>query len=295
MTLKKPKGVDELCLLHDCPHKKDLIEAHDNISELQNTNKELNGRLDSITNMMSQGLVDVQGLINKILEGKERFNPEDIDKISKEIRKAFDHSKITEIVNENLNFRKVILSKDKTISELQTLLHISTQESESLKEHIKNREEQDKRIIQDLRNMDKKHDEQLKQIQKNDGELQMQDTRINALSDFLEKKRHEVSLLKKEHEDLILSKQNLNKELKQLFKMNAKAKKLMSFKAKKVLTGCNSIISLKTGKISVLSVLMKRDAGKLYPKLKDAYFALNQAEKELLIDKYDEVCRLMGE
>ena len=59
------KGKDPECLLYDCPHKKELEMAMDENAELTKKNEELNLRLESVDNLIEQGLVDIKGIITE--------------------------------------------------------------------------------------------------------------------------------------------------------------------------------------------------------------------------------------
>lgn len=288
---KPMKGKDADCGLYDCPHKQALSNALDEVTMLEKKNQELNERLESIDNMISQGLVDFKGLLREILKDRE-ITPDKIEQISKEINRTFDTAKITDIVNENLGLRKTINSKDMKITELTADLNIIKQQKEALEVANKAREEKDISLIKSIREAGFKSQEQLRDIELKDKQIRQKEIQLKALESFIAEARNTIKGFKLEHEELLKA----NKQLKEenIF-IGFVAKKTLSPKGKRALRLIKACKSLKNSHKGLLLRLKYRSPETAYNKLKALYFGLNEVERTSLSNDYDEVAKLYGE
>ena len=135
------RGKDPECAMFDCPHKKELESAIDELNNEKQKNEELNNRLESVDMLIEQGLVDIKGIFTELFKGTDRIEEDDIAKIINKVERVFDTQKITDIVNENLKLRKVVHQKDLKIMEFNRELDIARQENQSLKDDVRVREE----------------------------------------------------------------------------------------------------------------------------------------------------------
>lgn len=272
--------------MYDCPHKQELEKAVDEITELSKKNEELNQRLESVDNLIEQGLIDIKGIISGIFKDSTKVKPEDVSKIVDKIEAVFDTQKITDIVNDNLKLRKESHIRELKVKELKQELSITAQEKESLEYTLKLREDKDINLIKDLRNMDKQADEQLSKISQNNLSIKHQESELKALNDFISKARESIKDLKEEHT-------YLQKEVK------AHKAKNLTGEAKKVLSLVKKVKSLRNGSKWGFNAILKRNtsfkAKVVYMELKDAYFGLADYEKQKIVNEYDEVAKLMGE
>ena len=292
MSETKPmKGKDADCGLYDCPHKKNLSIALDEIAELENKNQELNSRLETIDNMISQGLTDFKGLLKEILKDKD-ITPEKIEDIGKQINRVFDTGKITDIINENLNLRRIINSKNLEIAEITSGFDITKQQKEALEINIKAREEKDLNLIKQLRTTGIRSEEQLKEIEARDAQIKKKEMQLKALEDFIVDARKVIIALKEEHEGYLKDNKELRTENKFIaFTAKANLTKL----GKKTLRLIKVIKRLKYGRKGLMLRFRFSNPKRVYEKVKDLYYDLNNIEKSSLSNEFDEVARLMGE
>lgn len=289
---KTMTGKDPECTLFNCPHKVELSTALDEIAMLEQKNQQLNQQIETIENLISQGLTDFKGLITEIV--KDKFKPEEIEQITKAVSKSFDSQKITDIVNENLALRKALRSSELKIIETNNALQIKAQQLESLEVTIKAREEKDLELIKRLRNTGQEADKQLKEFSLNARKIKEQELHLKMLEDFTAKARVDIAEHKNIKEELIKE----TKDLKTDWEITSKLSHNPNYKPKEVkrlLTLCKRIKGLKTKGNGLRSLLLRQTPDKMYFKVKTLYFGLSQKEKELCSDKYDEIARLMGE
>ena len=280
------KGKDPECAMFDCPHKEELEMAIDELSQEKKKNEELNARLESVDVLIEQGLVDVRGLLSELFKGSERIDEKQINKVIERVEKVFDTQKITDIVNDNLKLRKELHQRELKVAEQKNEILIISQERQSLNDTIRSREERDKGMIADMRNMDRQAEEQLNLISKNKTEISQQELKLKVLEDFTQKARITVKELQEEHKYLA-------KEIK------AHKSPKMTKEGRKALILIKRIKSLKNSHRLSLNALFTRDrdykAKTLFFSLKTLYFNLADFEKQKLVGQYDEVARLMGE
>ena len=280
------KGKDPECAMFDCPHKKELEMAVDELNQEKKKNEELNARLESVDALIEQGLVDVKGLLNELFRGSERIDENQIRKVIERVEKVFDTQKITDIVNDNLRLRKELHQRELKITEQKQEIIIISQERQLLNDTIRVREERDKNLIVDMRNMDKQAEEQFNLISKNKLEINQQELKLKALEGLTQRARITIKELQKEHEYLA-------KEIK------AHKSPKMTKEGRKVLSLIRRVESLKNSHRLSLNALFTRDreykAKVLFFNLKTLYFNLANFEKQKLVGQYDEVARLMGE
>src|SRR3990167_324324 len=289
---KTMTGRDPECTLFNCPHKVELSTALDEIAMLEQKNQQLNQQIETIENLISQGLTDFKGLITEIV--KDKFKPEEIEQITKAVSKSFDSQKITDIVNENLALRKALRSSELKIIETNNALQIKAQQLESLEVTIKAREEKDLELIKRLRNTGQEADKQLKEFSLNARKIKEQELHLKMLEDFTAKARVDIAEHKNIKEELIKE----TKDLKTDWEITSKLSHNPNYKPKEVkrlLTLCKRIKVLKTKGNGLRSLLLRQTPDNMYFKVKTLYFGLSQKEKELCSDKYDEIARLMGE
>ena len=280
------KGKDPECLLYDCPHKKELEMAMDENTELNKKNEELNLRLESVDNLIEQGLVDIKGIITEIFKGSTKIEPEKVQKVVEKIESVFDTQKITDIVNDNLRLRKELHIREIKMKEQKQENLILRQEKEALHDTLKVREEKDIESIKAIRNMDKQGEEQLKTINENSLKIKYQEASLKVLENFIVESRSAIKGMKDEHEYLL-------KENKAL-----KSPKLTK-EGRRVLKLIKRLKSLKNGSKLSLHRLLPGDkefkAKVVFMGIKVAYFNLAEFEKQKIVEKYDEVARMMGE
>ena len=280
------KGKDPECLLYDCPHKKELEMAMDENTELNKKNEELNLRLESVDNLIEQGLVDIKGIITEIFKGSTKIEPEKVQKVVEKIESVFDTQKITDIVNDNLRLRKELHIREIKMKEQKQENLILRQEKEALHDTLKVREEKDIESIKAIRNMDKQGEEQLKTINENSLKIKYQEASLKVLENFIVESRSAIKGMKDEHEHLL-------KENKAL-----KSPKLTK-EGRRVLKLIKRLKSLKNGSKLSLHRLLPGDkefkAKVVFMEIKVAYFNLAEFEKQKIVEKYDEVARMMGE
>jgi len=280
------KGKDPECLLYDCPHKKELEMAMDENAELTKKNEELNLRLESVDNLIEQGLVDIKGIITEIFKGSTRIEPEKVQKVVEKIESVFDTQKITDIVNDNLRLRKELHIREIKLKEQKQENLILRQEKEALHDTLKVREEKDIESIKAIRNMDKQSEEQLKTLNENNLKIKHQEAGLKVLEIFIMESRVVIKGLKDEHEHLLKE----NKALKspKLTREGRKALKLI-----KRLKGLKN-----SHRLSLYRLLpgdREFKAKVLFAEIKDAYFGLAEFEKQKIVERYDEAARMMGE
>ena len=274
--------------MYDCPHKKQLAVAQDEIKELEAKNEELNNRLESVDNLIEQGLVDIKGIITELFKGTDKINTEDIEKITSKVERVFNTQKITDIVNDNLRLRKELHHRELKIMELSSEAKIINQENQSLNDDVRLREELDKNQIKEIRNMDKQAEEQLSLINANDLKLRMQDKNLKVLEEFIINSRNTIKGLKEEHLYYL-------KEFKALKSPN------LTKHGKKVLNLIKGVKKLKNKPNGALFKIWgnaskaEYEAKMVFMELKDMYFGLADFEKQKVVEQYDEVARLMGE
>jgi len=280
------KGKDPECLLYDCPHKKELEMAMDENAELTKKNEELNLRLESVDNLIEQGLVDIKGIITEIFKGSTKIEPEKVQKVVEKIESVFDTQKITDIVNDNLRLRKELHIREIKMKEQKQENLILRQEKEALHDTLKVREEKDIESIKAIRNMDKQGEEQLRVINENTLKMRYQEASLKVLENFIVESRSAIKGMKDEHEYLL-------KENKAL-----KSPKLTK-EGRRVLKLIKRLKSLKNGSKLSLHRLLPGDkefkAKVVFMGIKVAYFNLAEFEKQKIVEKYDEVARMMGE
>ena len=287
---KTMRGKDPDCLLYDCPHKVELSRSQDEVDMLEKKNKELNERLESIENLISQGLTDFKGLITEIV--KDKFKPEEIESIIKAVKTTFDSQKITDIVNENLDLRKALRNTELKVAELQNAIIITTQQRDVLEISIKSREEKDLELIKKLRNTSRETEKQIRVLDDNARKIREQEQHLKMLEDFTGEARNIIKGLKDEHEFLL--KDNKTLKVENQFIGFVMAKNLTK-EGKRAYTLIKRIKGLKTGSNGALNWLLRQKPELAYAKLKTLYFSLNSVEKQSLNQSYDEVARLMGE
>jgi chromosome segregation ATPase len=259
------KGKDPECLLYDCPHKRELSTANDEIEVLNRRNNELYHRLTSMETML-----------------KEEFkNP--------------DQNKTKEILSENIAFRKTLTARESTIASMGHEITILKKINEDLEVERKFREERDIKVIRELRHIDKNLEDQQRKLQENEFKIGQQDAQLKALDEFRDKARLEVQELRDEHIKLISDNQRLVKENKTYTKSLGKNKSALSKYCKRVLSMCKRIQGLKTARKSMFNRNPEQTCLKVFRKLKSEYFALPAFEKSVCAEEYDKTARLMGE
>lgn len=287
------KGKHDNCPMYDCPHKVELAKAIDDINALESTNQELNNRMSSVDKLIEEGLTDFKGIMNEVM--KDKFKVEDIDKILGKIERAFDSKKITEIVDENLKLRKILQSERMQISGLKSDNLILRQNNEALEVGIKSREEQDLKMIKDLRNMQVTSENNLRTLSEQSSLMSRNELQLKALDEFIASSRLQIGKLKEEHENYLKQAEIMKKENALLSKNNVKIKALLPKKARQVLSLSDEVKRLKEGRINMIDLLMKKNAITGFKTLKAMFFSLNDVERSYCIEKYDETARLMGE
>ena len=275
------RGKDPECAMFDCPHKKELESAIDELNNEKQKNEELNNRLESVDMLIEQGLVDIKGIFTELFKGTDRIEEDDIAKIINKVERVFDTQKITDIVNENLKLRKVVHQKDLKIMEFNRELDIARQENQSLKDDVRVREELDKNIIRGMRNIEHQAETQTKTLDANNLVIHQQESKLKVLEEFISNARSTIQELKKEHEHYL-------KELKALKNPH------LTREGRKVLKLIKRLKKLKNGSI-FMGFNRGYKAKVVYAELKDAYFGLADFEKQKLVDDYDEVAQMMGE
>ena len=289
MCAEMKKGKDPECLMYDCPHKKELDLAVDELNQEKLRNEALNQRLESVDALIEQGIIDVRGLFEELLKGNDKITDKQLEQAISNVERVFDTQKITDIVNDNLKMRKEAHRQGLKLMELQAGLKIALQEKEGLLDTIRLREDRDKEIIKDMRNMDRQAEEQHKLVEGNKVKINRQEQELKVIEEFIGKARETIKGLKQEHEFYqkeikALKTPNLTPEGKRVVKL---IKKVESLKNKpngaffKVLGGNASKAEYKTKMV--------------YMELKDRYFGLAEFEKQKIVERYDKVAQMMGE
>ena len=100
MCAEMKKGKDPECLMYDCPHKKELDLAVDELNQEKLRNEALNQRLESVDALIEQGIIDVRGLFEELLKGNDKITDKQLEQAISNVERVFDTQKITDIVNE---------------------------------------------------------------------------------------------------------------------------------------------------------------------------------------------------
>src|ERR1044072_2931882 len=128
------QGKDPMCAMYECPHKEKLVAVEQENKDLRDKNNDLNGEIRRIQELLNQKVTDP------------------------------NHSKVVEILNENLESKDKIKVRDNNITELESKLKILERQKQDLESQKRFREERDLQTIKDLQNMDKRAEEQVRQI-----------------------------------------------------------------------------------------------------------------------------------
>ena len=274
-----------ICDHFDCQAKAELGKVNIDLEKTTKERDELNNQLTTIQGLLDTSSDSIKHIFEDILKDK-KLDKITLDELQEKLNKSFDGSRISEIINNNLELGKKVHSSIRKIMELENDLLISKQEIGALRNSLEERDRSDIRNINELRNMGTQILSQDKTFRSNKTKLDTQEKEIRANQEFITQRQNEIKVLREEHFKFLNELKQFKGESETYRKEIGVYKKFSTRKIRVVNAYCKQIKRyIKKGKDD--------KALKTYTKAKDMYLSMNSTERFVTSSIFDEVTVLV--